>query len=492
MSENFRNSSWLAFQYVFTIISALISLKINIQHFGEVIFGTWVLLAAIWGFGNVMDLGFATSVIKYIAEYNRYNKNKINELISSTLVVFLVVGTTITVVGLFIAEMVYLNNSKIINVNQYSFFKLVFIYLSIAFFLRYITLYFKAIFEGFSNFVFTSKVSFIYNVLILFSAIFASLFNLSLIYLSFFYILSAAIVLSIYIIKFKIEFKLYSISIYSFNYKLVKKILSFSFSIQLSTILSALIDPIIKYLLGNYYNLGFISIYEIARRFAIAISNLFFTAFKTILPKASVLINDNDKYEFLINESASISKLGSIYSGIFFGIFPIFIGVIAKYWFGFDEVILVFIILALAESVNSFGFSLYNFYLGIGKANYLAIIQLSNLVITVSSLLISLLLFNSYIGIIGYYFSVIIGNIFMIVMARNKYKISPTKVFINSKAYKIIILDFLLFMNIVIIVSSNIDPFIPLSIMSLLSLGIFGIDIKYLFIKITSLLKLKM
>ncbi|MBK6914004.1 MAG: hypothetical protein IPH11_10220 [Ignavibacteriales bacterium] len=69
MNKNKRNSLWLALQYLIGLIISLITLKLNLSQYGEQIFGGWILLSSLWGFGKVIDLGYGTALIKYIAEF---------------------------------------------------------------------------------------------------------------------------------------------------------------------------------------------------------------------------------------------------------------------------------------------------------------------------------------------------------------------------------------------------------------------------------------
>ena len=49
MNRDKKNSVWLAAQYIVTIAGAFVTLKLNIDHFGKEIFGTWLIFASLWG-----------------------------------------------------------------------------------------------------------------------------------------------------------------------------------------------------------------------------------------------------------------------------------------------------------------------------------------------------------------------------------------------------------------------------------------------------------
>ena len=113
MPSDKKNSSWLSFQFIITLIFSLLILKLNLKHYGEKPFGIWILLASIWGFGAVLDFGFNTAIVKYVAEL-RNDIQKINKLLSSSFFVFLITGFAILIMGSMIGYIAYLNNQKII------------------------------------------------------------------------------------------------------------------------------------------------------------------------------------------------------------------------------------------------------------------------------------------------------------------------------------------------------------------------------------------
>ena len=74
MYSNRKNSGWLSFQFIVMLLVALITLKLNLTHYGAHQFGSWILFASIWGCGAAIDFGFGTSLVKYVAEYDKFEK----------------------------------------------------------------------------------------------------------------------------------------------------------------------------------------------------------------------------------------------------------------------------------------------------------------------------------------------------------------------------------------------------------------------------------
>ncbi len=482
MSSDKTNSIWLSLQFITKLVFALIALKINLINFGDELFGIWLLLASIWGFSSALDFGFATSVIKFVAEYKN-DENKVNKIISSSAFIFLALGLLIFLAGFLIGYFVYFLNEEIIAPSQKLYFLKVFLFLGIAFQFQYVSLFFRAIIEGLSNFKVTSKIVILQSLANFIGVIIIYYFSLSLLHLSILYIISFGSGLTIYLYYFSFRIKKYSIRRSYFEFAEVKKVVSFSFSVQAMAIFNALIDPLIKYVIGVHYNLGLVPAYEIARRFAMAISGLFFNAFKIILPKASALKNSEEKINFIKNEMVDYCKYGIAYSGVSFGVLSLPISLLIRIVFGNEEAILVFLILALPESINNFGSPLYNFLLGTGRTKFLALIQLNNLIFVAIAVTIGFIIFKNPLGLIGYFFSVIIANIAMIVYMGKNY-ISLKKFLRGINIVKLILLISSMITVIVLYDSKLVNYWLLFSSLSFVSLLIFYSDIKIIYVKV--------
>jgi O-antigen/teichoic acid export membrane protein len=445
MNQDKKNSFWLAMNFIITSVLALVMLKLNIENFGNQKFGIWLLLSSIWGFSTSLDFGFGTSIVKFVAEYKKINNDSISTLLTSSLLVFVILGVLLVLLGNLVAFQIYFHNQIIIPKQLRSEFINVFILLGINFFIRYILIFFNSIFEGLNEFIITSKLLLIQSLLNLITVVFVYLNNLTITALSFGYLLVSFISLIMFWTVFRVRYKNYKFSCRYFSLQEIKKILRFSFTVQLMSVFNTIIDPIIKYIIGNFYQVNSIPAYEIARRFAIAISGLFFNAFKIVLPKASVLISTDEQKHFLNNALQRYCRFGVLFSGIFYGILLLPIIIVIDLVFNLQEAIVIFLILSLPETVNNFGYSIYNFLLGTGKVLLLATVQLINLLMTIFSVTICFILFDNVFGLIGYFFSVIVGNIIMIIFLNRTWKFDIVLFLTKTKAYKLILQILLLF-----------------------------------------------
>ena len=491
MIENKRNSIWLSIQFIASLLFALVTLKLNFLQFGEEVFGIWILLISFWGITSIVDLGFGTAIVKYIAAANQNNDiEEINRIASTGLVIFLFLGLVLLAVGVFSGFLIYFSNKRIIPETEVKIFFKVFVLLGISFYFQYLIIFFRSIFEGFNNFVITSKLTLVYNLLILFSVIINYLLNFEIWSLALFYLISSFSLLFLHYLILRQKFSIIKIVPRKFSISKAKSMLSFSFKIQIAAFLGASMDPIIKYVIGNYSATSIISYYEVARRFALAISGLFNTAFKTILPRTSILKTNKDYKNYILNEGTKFSNFGIIYSGALYGIFSIFILIIIHFWFGIEQSIIIFFILSLSESVNNTGYMVYTFFIGIGKGIYLVLIQLSNIILITSGLILGFSIFQNQIGLLGYFISVSIMNILMLQLLKRETGINITLYLKKIEFKKLILLLFLISLVIFFNYIFSINIYLLSSALTLLCILFFGKDVKTYLFQIIDALKL--
>ncbi|MDQ7815409.1 MAG: oligosaccharide flippase family protein [Melioribacteraceae bacterium] len=478
MPADKKNSLWLSTQYVITILFFLFMLKLNINHFGKDIFGIWIIITSIWGVGSSIDLGFGLAIVKYIAQY-KDDQRKVNKILSSIFFVFILLGFLIFLLGIFIAYGFYFSNSTLIGITYLKTFQHVFFVLGFSFILQYFSIFFKSIIEGLNRFYITSAITILQNTFLLIGVALISILNFSISYLSYLYLTLSLFVLSFYIFYYKLHIGIFQIRLKNFEFAETKKIFRLSFSIQLMNVCYSIIDPIIKYMIGSYYNVNSVPAYEIARKFALAISGLFFNAFRIILPKASSLKNKEEIILFIKQEVTNYSRIGIIYSGFTFGVLLLPTILIMNFVFDIKEAIILYLILILPETVNNFGYSIYNFLLGVGKVGILSFIQINNLIFISICLPLGFYFFDNIIGLLGYFFSVIIGNILMILYINRNWYVTIQYFNIRSSLYKLVILLSLICAATIIFYNNwLIHNYLIFAVVSAVSFFLFFTDIK--------------
>ncbi|MFA7420485.1 MAG: oligosaccharide flippase family protein [Melioribacteraceae bacterium] len=418
-----RNSIWLSVQFLFSIIISFVSIKLNILSFGSEVFGIWIILASLWGLSATIDFGFGTSIIKYVAE-NQSDVKKVEIILSSVFYIYILMGLVLLVLGYTIGFIYYLNNPSLISGNNRYMYYPTFFILGISFLLQYYGLFFKSVIEGHKNFIFTSKVILVQQILLIFGVLIIYFFLRSIIYLSIVYCISSFVAFLLYFSFTKLRYSQYSMKIGLFSFNEAKGIISFSIAVQAMSLFNSLIDPMVKYILGVYYSINSVPAYEIARRFAIAISGLFFNAYKVILPKVSSLDTDQNRKNFAVSELIDYCKNGISYAGIFFGISIFPLTLLILWFYKIPEALVIFIILSLPECINVFGYPIYNYLLGVGRVKVLSFIQINNFIITSILLWVGFKFTNTIWGLLGYFISVVFANYLMLHSLRSYAKIS--------------------------------------------------------------------
>ena len=475
------NSFWLATQYVLSIVIAFLMIKINILHFGEELFGMWLIFFSIWNMGIALDLGFGTSLVKFIAEADSKNNEKdVSVLVSNGLVFYAALGVLIFTICITIINIFILNNQNIVPLKYLHIAREISILLGINFYFQYLAYSLRSAFEGIKNFVLSSRILLFYNFSNLFVVLIAELLGLSMVTMAACLIISSFTYLTLSLIFFKKNHRNIVISPLMLQRVIIKKLLKFSVHVQMASIFNALIEPVVKYIIGNYYSLSLVTLYDIGRKVTISVSGLFFATFKTLLPKTSALGGREESAVFFNNQVAEISRLGIIYSGLMFGILSIAIAVVLKVVFVSSTILLVLVILALPETINNFGYSVYIFLLGIGKVSFLALIQFINLILTIVGLFIGFKIFNSPIGLLGYFVSVLIGNILMLLLVRNLFSVNLKVFFSKVKILKLVFLIILLLSCTLLNYFNDKMMLVNFSFLAITSLLLFYKDLKIL------------
>ncbi|HOJ17063.1 MAG TPA: oligosaccharide flippase family protein [Ignavibacteriaceae bacterium] len=489
MKSDGTNSFWLAVQYLSTLLISFITIKLNMMHFGNELFGMWIALTSLWTMGTALDLGFGLAVIKHISGSRRNNNiEETNAIVTNAFIVFIIIGLIVLLGGIYLSFILYYLNEDFVSIKNRDIAIWLVPIMGINFLFQYLSIFFRSVFEGLNYFSISSILGIIYNLMIFLAVMFVTIFDLSLIELTLMYSFSSCITLITFIIILRKRFQEIKIKHHLLSMSEIKRMFSFSIHIQISSIFSALFDPIIKYILGSYSSLSIITFYEIARKFAISVSGLFYASFRTFIPKSSVLVSKTEYEQYILKEGVKLSNYGILYSGIVFGILSIIIISIIQLWFGYEEIILLYLILAIPEALNTMGYSIYIFLLGIGKAFLLAIIQLINLSFVVIMLLISYHYYDSYSGLFGLTLSVILSFILMIVYCKRILGLQVVDYLKRIYLFRINALIILMLVSYLSVKYSDFNLYVVISIISLFSMILnfrlirnYGIEIFLLF-----------
>lgn len=486
MSEK-RDNLWLAAHYILTMIASLVSLKFNLMNFGSDIFGVWVLISSIWGLSNVVDLGFGLALIRAVSK-ERDNPTVLGKVTSTGFVFFFLFGFVILSIGFLIGNYYYIENPSLINGSIKLSATNTNLLLGIFFYVNYISTFFRSVYEGLGKFIFYSKIAISYSLLTLLAAFFSWLFALDIAGLAALMLAAATVQLFLLATFSRTSKMLPGFRPSNFSFDIFKGLFSFSIGVQGATILGTAVDPVLKYIIGSGLNVSFVGYYDIAKRFSQASSGLFFAAFRTIYPKAARIEKEEEK-DFLLSEVLSLSKKGILYGGlVFMAASPLFAAIFI-YFYSSPLSYNIFLLLTLVESVNLFGYSYYSMLMGTGKAKFLALIQLINLIGVAVFLYFGIKITGSYTGIAGYALTIILGNFFMLSWIKHTVEYSRLRYLLDAGGMKLIAQFGIISAAFIALYSLELNPFFIAFGLSAAWLMLFGSNLKSLIEILSNLLK---
>src|ERR1035441_10517235 len=80
---------------------------IIVSHLGSTNYGLWALVASFVAYGNLADLGIASAIVKYVAEYRAHGDSKTaSELVATALLLYCGLGVLVLAVGAILAPLV--------------------------------------------------------------------------------------------------------------------------------------------------------------------------------------------------------------------------------------------------------------------------------------------------------------------------------------------------------------------------------------------------
>ena len=85
-------------------VLGLVVLPFNVAHLGTSAYGLWMLTASVTAYFSVLDLGYSGALVKFVAQYRaRRDYTALNEILSTTFVVFAAFGVVTYLVAIVMA-----------------------------------------------------------------------------------------------------------------------------------------------------------------------------------------------------------------------------------------------------------------------------------------------------------------------------------------------------------------------------------------------------
>jgi O-antigen/teichoic acid export membrane protein len=99
-----RNVSTRYLAIAVEAVLGLVVLPFNVSHLGTSAYGLWMLTASVTAYFSVLDLGYSGALVKFVAQYRaRRDYTALNEILSTTFVVFAAFGVITYLVAIVVA-----------------------------------------------------------------------------------------------------------------------------------------------------------------------------------------------------------------------------------------------------------------------------------------------------------------------------------------------------------------------------------------------------
>jgi len=99
-----RNVSTRYVLIVVNVLIGLVMLRYNVQHLGQDTYGLWMLATSVTAYFTVLDFGYGSAVVRYVAEFRaRRDVKALNETLSTMAFVFLGIGALCYLVAIGLA-----------------------------------------------------------------------------------------------------------------------------------------------------------------------------------------------------------------------------------------------------------------------------------------------------------------------------------------------------------------------------------------------------
>lgn len=430
--EEKTNFYWNSGSFILVAFLNFMTYTLALWCFKPEIFGFYLLLSAVWNVGNNIDFGFGVSVVKNISENLKLqNIENINRIFATFLFVYSLLGLSIAIV-FFAYSLLFVINSTLVDSFNFIDVKLMFVFLFLSFIFKYASIFYIKVLEGFGKYVFVSKVNILFSFTLLIMIIIIYSFDLSIeFYVLSYLINNFALVLLLQIFLPSRTERMIGFSFKKINLRILKEHGLYNLNIQASFFLNSLIDPLIKYILGFSIGVQYVTFFETGKRIIDLSNGLIFSGMKGLLNKISEANAVNELKLFLDTKISYYSNMGITYSILVYGILNPILSVLILLWFKNIETLIIFSIFVIPYVLINFGGPIYSALMIEGKGGRIAVLQFTNLLITTVLLLISIKLFDSYIGLIGFLAATVINNFLMFHFAR-KYLGLDTKLFVRS------------------------------------------------------------
>jgi O-antigen/teichoic acid export membrane protein len=237
----------------------------TIHKLGDSLYGIWILIFSLIGYGSLLDFGIRTSIVKYVAQFNsKKDQKNLNQLLNTSLFIY-------TIIGLASLLLTFIVSTNIIDFFRISYediksAKIAVILTGITLSLRFPFGVFEGFLCGIQRYEVTNLVKIIVNLI---RAIFTFIFLIlgyKIVVLSIIFFISEIVgylCMTFFCYRYLTFLKISLNCVKKDTGEIILKYSFYSFIISVSTLILYETDSIV---IGLFLNTSFITVYAIANR----------------------------------------------------------------------------------------------------------------------------------------------------------------------------------------------------------------------------------
>lgn len=398
-AKNARNSVFSIADFGVNAVVLLVATPIYLHHLGAEVFGLWVLLNTVLGFGGMFSFGMGQATLKFVSKYNALNdRAQVSDVIRGTWGIYLSLGTLGSLVLFFAAQPLFQGIFTVSAEYQEEAvwaMKLAAIGLPIIFTGKV----FDSALKGFERYDYASNVNIAMSILRHSLQVAAVLLGYGLLALVAAAVISqvfSAVIKSWFIKrKFLAEYKITP----AFRMKNYREVFDFSLYSWLMTILGTLRNNGDRLIIGSLLGATSLAYYDIAQRILVQVYNLVLRASGYLFPYSSRLYEEGRMVELRKNYDSATMMISVVTIAM---ILPLFIVAypLLEWWLGVDAANnSAFLMQILAIRYALYPLSIVNTYFLLGSSQVKSFAKIQALS-TVFMLVMVYLLTREY-GIVG-------------------------------------------------------------------------------------------
>lgn len=409
-SQSKKNVFFAASQILVSGLTLFVLYKYLINTLGVELIGVWSIVMAFSAFLRAGDFGFAGSIVKFVSVATVNNDEKKRELIISTSLISVSIALGM-LLAIFYPVILY-TLPHFIDKKFLGLAIELLPYSIISIWLAVLSTLVIFIFDGINRVDIRSMFLVVFNIIVVVLSIsFVHFFGF--IGLGYAQVLQASLQLVVAWMLVKKHISLSFILPHEWSKSIFKEIFSYSMHLQLASLMSMMLEPITKLMLGHFGSMSSVGYFDMANRLVMQIRNVIVNANQALVP---MLSKAHEKAENVMSHYKLTFKVLFFVSLVVYSLVGIFTGLISKLWIGAYEIEFVHFtyLVLLALGINTLAGAAYFTNMGTGDVKFNTI---SHLVMGIVNVLFGILLGYLYqdIGVVvAYGISIVIGSLWLI------------------------------------------------------------------------------